>query len=645
MSKFTPIEKQKSNDIPLRILVIGIFFALVNAYWVSTNDLLIGLVHNYMSLFSNAVFTLFLLVLLNSVLKKYLPRLAFRAADLLVIYVMTVMVTTFAGNRMNRFVGLLSHPYWFATPENDWRNLFWRYIPPWFTVKDEHALSALYHGDTTFFSRANFMPWLGPILYWSAFLIVLYVVLICINTLIRKQFTEHERLTYPVTWLPLEMAKDITFFLKNRLMWAGFGIAAAIGILNGLSVLFPSLPDIPVGWTSIHFREKPWSYMGGTRISFQPFVIGLSYFMPLDLAFSAWFFYFLKKFTQLTLGATMGWRNLYFPEQAQGAWSGLGILALWVGRRHLKRVFTQVFTRKRVIDDAKEPMSYRTAVFGIVAGIIFLLFFAYKAGLSLWIILVFFIIYVCSALGVNKIRAGLGVAVHELLWVDPGETMVSSMGTRTFGARNLTVLSFLFVLNRDQPGHPMPNQLEAFRIGEQANIHPRKLAWAIILTCAIGIPVTFVIFFNHLYQQGAENSTGTIFMPIGREGFTQRLQIWLTNPTGHDYAAAGFMGFGFAMTGILLVMKMRFLWWPFHPVGYVLGSSPAEMIYIWVPVLISWCLKFAILRYGGLRAYRSALPFFVGLILGDYTLGCFWSIVGAVFRIPVYNMGWHPVTS
>ena len=212
MSKFTPIEKQKSNDIPLRILVIGIFFALVNTYWVSTNDLLIGLVHNYMSLFSNAVFTLFLLVLLNSVLKKYLPRLAFRAADLLVIYVMTVMVTTFAGNRMNRFVGLLSHPYWFATPENDWRNLFWRYIPPWFTVKDEHALSALYHGDTTFFSRANFMPWLGPIVYWSAFLIVLYVVLICINTLIRKQFTEHERLTYPVTWLPLEMAKDITFF-------------------------------------------------------------------------------------------------------------------------------------------------------------------------------------------------------------------------------------------------------------------------------------------------------------------------------------------------------------------------------------------------------------------------------------------------
>ena len=97
MSNAAPAENRKPTDISLRTLAFGIFFALVNAYWVSTNDLLIGLVHNYMSLFSNAVFTLFLLVLLNYLLKKYLPTLAFSAADLLVIYVMTVMVTTFAG--------------------------------------------------------------------------------------------------------------------------------------------------------------------------------------------------------------------------------------------------------------------------------------------------------------------------------------------------------------------------------------------------------------------------------------------------------------------------------------------------------------------------------------------------------------------
>ena len=128
-----------------------------------------------------------------------------------------------------------------------------------------------------------------------------------------------------------------------------------------------------------------------------------------------------------------------------------------------------------------------------------------------------------------------------------------------------------------------------------------------------------------------------------RESFTYRLQLWLTSPTTANYSAVGFMGLGFAITTFLLVIKTRFLWWPLHPVGYVLGVSPAEIVYIWVPVLISWLIKFAILRFGGLRAYRNATPFFAGLILGDYSMGCIWSIINAVFKITVYNMGWHPV--
>ena len=32
-------------------------------------------------------------------------------------------------------------------------------------------------------------------------------------------------------------------------------------------------------------------------------------------------------------------------------------------------------------------------------------------------------------------------------------------------------------------------------------------------------------------------------------------------------------------------------------------------------------------------------PFlFLGLILGDYTIGCLWSIIGIVFEIPTYGV-------
>jgi hypothetical protein len=78
-----------------------------------------------------------------------------------------------------------------------------------------------------------------------------------------------------------------------------------------------------------------------------------------------------------------------------------------------------------------------------------------------------------------------------------------------------------------------------------------------------------------------------------------------------------------------------------HPVGYVMGISPSEMSYIWCPMLVSWFLKFIVLRYGGLKGYRRAIPFFAGLVLGDYTMGCIWSIISATFNVVTYNMGWH----
>jgi len=98
------------------------------------------------------------------------------------------------------------------------------------------------------------------------------------------------------------------------------------------------------------------------------------------------------------------------------------------------------------------------------------------------------------------------------------------------------------------------------------------------------------------------------------------------------------MGIAFGITGFLLGMKMRFIWWPFHPIGYVLATGPGKLVYIWCPVLVSWAIKFVILKYGGLRAYRRAIPFFAGLILGDYIGSCSWSIMGIVFKMPTY---WH----
>ena len=57
---------------------------------------------------------------------------------------------------------------------------------------------------------------------------------------------------------------------------------------------------------------------------------------------------------------------------------------------------------------------------------------------------------------------------------------------------------------------------------------------------------------------------------------------------------------------------------------------------VWFVFLISWLLKSIILKHGGFRAYRKATPFFFGLILGEFTIGTVWTIIGVISHSPSY---------
>jgi len=61
------------------------------------------------------------------------------------------------------------------------------------------------------------------------------------------------------------------------------------------------------------------------------------------------------------------------------------------------------------------------------------------------------------------------------------------------------------------------------------------------------------------------------------------------------------------------------------------------MFNLWCPLFVAWALKFTILRHGGLRAYRRAVPFFLGLALGDYILGYTWSMGSVLLNRTLYQ--------
>lgn len=638
------------HSVKPHILLIGLALVAFNSYWcLMGTEVWHSTQLTIASLFFNAVFTLLVLVLLNLLLTRFLPRMSMSQADLQTIYVMVVMLTTISGHTMMGYlIPVLAHTFQFASPENEWIPLFGHHIPTWIAVKDARILEGFYDGDSTLYTSATLNAWIPPVLAWSGFVIALWLTLLSVTVFLRKQWTENERLNYPIVQLPLALTSNPKRFFSSPWMWLGFALAGGAELLNGLNYLFPDIPSLPLkGKTIGQFSSKPWSAMGAIRISFYPFSIGLMFFTPLDLSFSCWFFWLLSR-VQLIVTDALGARNIYHLEQQTGAWIAFGCIPLWIGRRHYGRILRKVIGIQRarspkskavsVPDDSDEPMRYRTAAGLFTVGMLFLFFFCYQMGMTFWAIGLFFLLYFPLVIGITRIRAEIGPPLHQLIFVDPGRTMVLAFGTRRLGAANLTGLTFLYPFVRCFRAHPTPSELEAFRLAERTRIGYRQLLIGMILAIVFGILITFWAYLHVLYDMGAGSKARGWIVYMGWETFN-RLQTWLVSPRETSVPELGVIGSSFLFTIFLMVMKMRFLWWPLHPGGYVLVSGTG-MGGLWFPIFLSWLAKAIVLKIGGVRLYRQAVPFFLGLILGDYTLGCVWSLIGLVLQMPTYIV-WH----
>jgi hypothetical protein len=62
------------------------------------------------------------------------------------------------------------------------------------------------------------------------------------------------------------------------------------------------------------------------------------------------------------------------------------------------------------------------------------------------------------------------------------------------------------------------------------------------------------------------------------------------------------------------------------------------MFLLWSGMLTCSIVKWIILRFGGVKAYRRWLPFFIGLLLGDYVIASIWSIIGTITGLPMYRV-------
>ena len=131
------------------------------------------------SLFFNVIFYLFILILINNLIRSVSPKRAFSKRDLLIIYTMLTVASGINGLDMLQLIGAtIAGPHFLATPENEWSELFFRYIPSWLIVSDKPVLERYAQGESSLYLMDNLKPWLAPVLLWSGFTICLVLVML-----------------------------------------------------------------------------------------------------------------------------------------------------------------------------------------------------------------------------------------------------------------------------------------------------------------------------------------------------------------------------------------------------------------------------------------------------------------------------------
>jgi hypothetical protein len=561
--------------------------------------------------------------------------------ELITVYAMLMVGTLMTSYGLVHFMlpTLVSARYYVGT-ETKWQQ-FLSFIPNWFGPRERPAIVGFWSGDVY---RVPWTDWIGPLAAWTVLVLAAVWVMLCLSVIVQRQWIDRERLSFPLVALPLAIARQepgatVNAYFRSPMMWAGFAVPVLLHTMTGLYQYYPSVPTFQYRHINAveQLTQSPWNAIRGLDVTFYPLMVGISFLLTLDVSFSVWFFYLVKKLSPV-LGAQTGWSELTTPnglvfpfadQQATGAWIAVVVSTLWIGRRHLLRVVQQAIA-PRASAAEETALSYRTALLGALGGLAILVLWMTAAGMAPGVAFVFFAIFFCWCLALSRIRAeaGMGGLTGPMT---PQETMFLFEGTSTYGMRNLTLLAHSRWMVHDLRALPcvMPSQLENLKMADTIGLNGRSIGAAMMFAILASALIAYVVLIPVVYHYGGITMNRQRFYEVPTEPFRQLARM-LATPRVPDRAGMGAVGFGAFFTLFLSFMRLRFLWWPFHPLGYAVGFSRRTVDWMWFSIFLGWAVKAILLRMGGMPMYRRALPLMLGFILGEFSMGVLFGFLGVV---------------
>ena len=635
------LTEKTSTKFPLRAFLLGLslvvlinvgapysMFILKSSQWAIS----------YLPLSVMFIFTA--LVFFNAALKTYLKIKGLSTTELGLIFTMSLVgasVPTWGTSTY--MIAVIGAPQYFASPENQWQAKVLEHIQAWLVPNDMIALKWFYNG----IPAGEAIPWgawIGPLFWWISLVMAIFFLCHCIVSALRKQWVEYERLPFALMELPQQLiapppGSNWPGFVRSSAFWIGFGIPFFMVMWNVATYFTPAFPPIPRDLSDPIRIDREFPAIN-TNINWA--IIGLTYFVNLDVSFSLWFFTLLTMVQEglfNRFGYTIANRDVYTLGHPAIGWQSFGAMIvlvgsmLWMARGHLGTIWRKAIHDDPDIDDSDELMSYRMIIVGGALSLLYIAFWMWRAGMNIPTVTLFILATLILYTGITRIIMEGGLLFSRAPLV--GQTFVGNALGPYATAQSNIALGISYGWHHELKGFFMVAAANSAKLSDHIRLSRRSLTFYIMLSALVALVVSMAFALYMGYSFGAYNYGGWIFGAGSQVPYTESLRkIALKAP---DWTRLGHLAGGAGAMSALTLMRYRFPWWPLHPIGMPVGICSYPMTIIIFSVFVSWLAKWAIMRSGGIGLYQRAQPFFIGLVLGYFTA------IGLSFFI---DMVWFP---
>jgi hypothetical protein len=90
--------------------------------------------------------------------------------------------------------------------------------------------------------------------------------------------------------------------------------------------------------------------------------------------------------------------------------------------------------------------------------------------------------------------------------------------------------------------------------------------------------------------------------------------------------------YGFIAVTTCAFMRLRFSWWPLHPLP-LLFFNTWVMSRLFFSIFLGWAIKLAMVKIGGGKFFAESKPFFVGVIVGQIVVSIIFIFIVAIYYL------------